>query len=63
MTQNLQCEKVSESRQMEYQINGINFLISAAWAEGGLYVGDSMLRIEKYCGGVRVPPTPQKSEN
>jgi len=48
---------------MEYQINGINFLISAAWAEGGLYVGDSMLRIEKYCGGVRVPPTPQKSEN
>ena len=43
-------------------MNGIYFLISVAWAEGGICVGDSMLKIEKYCVGVRAPPTPQKSE-
>ena len=34
-------------RQMEYQMNEINFLIS----------------LKKSCDGVRAPPTPQKSEN
>ena len=32
---------------MEYRMNGINFLISLAWAEGGIDVGDLMLEIEK----------------
>ena len=41
----------------------INFLISFAWVEGGIDVGDPMLKIEKFCEGVRAPPTPQKSEN
>ena len=40
-----------------------NFLISLAWAEGGIDVGDLMLKIEKCCEGDRAPPTPQKSEN
>ena len=44
---------------MEYQMNVINFLISLAWAEGG--VDDPMPKIGKYCEGVRAPP--QKSEN
>ena len=26
----------TESRQIEYQMNEINFLISLAWAEGGI---------------------------
>ena len=41
----------------------INCLISLAWAEGGIDVGDPMLKIEKCCEGDRAPPTPQKSEN
>ena len=31
--------------------------------EGGIDVGDPMLKIEKCCEGDRAPPTPQKSEN
>ena len=53
----------TESRQMEYQKNGIIFLITLAWAEGGKDVGDPMLMIEKCCEGVRTPPAQQKSEN
>jgi len=34
----------TESRQMEYQMYKIYFLISLAWAEGGIDVGDPMLR-------------------
>ena len=53
----------TESRQMEYQMSEISFLISLAWAEGGLDVGDLMIKKEKCCEGVRDPPTPPKSEN
>ena len=53
----------TDSRQMEYQIHEINFLISLAWVEGGIDVGDPMLKIEKCFEGDRAPPTPQKSEN
>ena len=42
-----------ESRQMEYQMNKINFLIYLAWAEGGTDVGGAMLKIEKCCEGDR----------
>ena len=38
---------------MEYEINEISFLISPVWAEGDIDVGDLMLKIEKYCEGVR----------
>ena len=51
---------------MENQMNEIIFLIPLAWRyppEGGIDVGDPMLKIEKCCGGVRTPPTPEKSEN
>ena len=48
---------------MERRMNEINFLISLAWAKGGRDVGDQMLRIEKFCEGVRAPLTQQKSEN
>ena len=48
---------------MEYQMNEIDFLISPAWAEGGIDVGDPMLEIEKCSEGVRAPSTPQISEN
>ena len=41
----------------------INFLISSAWAKGGIDVGDPMLKIEKCCEGDRAPPTTQKTEN
>ena len=44
---------------MEYQMNEINFLISPAWAKGGIDVGDPTLKIEKCCEGGRAP---QKSE-
>ena len=44
-------------------MNVINFPISLAWEEGGIDLGDPMLKIEKCCEGVRAPPTPQKSEN
>ena len=43
-------------------MNEINFLISLAWAAGGIDVGDPMLKKGKCCEGVRAPPTPQKSE-
>jgi len=43
----------TESRQMEYQMNEISFLIALAWAEGDIDVGDLMLKIEKSCEGVR----------
>ena len=55
----IQCEPL----EMELQMNEISFLISLAWAEGGIDVGDPMLKIEKFCEGVRAPPTSQKSEN
>ena len=45
---------------MEYHMNEINFLISLAWAEGGIDVGDPMAKIEKCCEGLRAPPTSQK---
>ena len=44
-------------------MNGISFLISPAWAEGGRDVGDPMLEIEKCYEGVRAPPPPENSEN
>ena len=53
----------TDTRQMEYQINEINFLISLAWAERGKDVGDPIPKIEKCCEGLRAPPTSQKSEN
>jgi len=53
----------TESRQIECQMSEIGVLISLASAEGGIDVGDPMLKIEKCCEGVRAPPTPQKSEN
>ena len=46
---------------MECRTTEINFLISLAWAKGE--VGDSMLKVEKCCEGVRAPPTPENSEN
>ena len=55
----LQCE----SGFIESPLSEIKFLISLAWAEGSMDVGDSMLKIEKCCEGDRAPPTPQKSEN
>ena len=54
----IQCE----SGFIESPLSAINFLISLAWAEGGMNVGDLMLKIEKCCEGDRAPPTPQKSE-
>ena len=53
----------TDSRQMEYQMNEISFLISLTWAEGGIDVGDPMLEIEKCCEEDPAPPTSQKSEN
>ena len=44
-------------------MNGINFLVSLAWAEGSKDVGDLMLEIEKCCEGVLTPPTREQSEN
>ena len=41
----IQCEPL----EMELQMNQISFLISLAWAEGGIDVGDPMLEIEKCC--------------
>ena len=32
---------------MEYQMKEISFLISIAWVEGGIDVGDPMLKSEK----------------
>ena len=55
----IQCEP----KETELQMNEISFLISLAWAEGDIDVGDSMLKIEQFCEGVRAPPTSQKSEN
>ena len=57
--QDVQCE----SGFIENPLSEIDFLISLAWAEGGIDVGDPMLKIEKCCEGDRSPPTPQKSEN
>ena len=48
---------------MEHQMNGINFLISLAWAEGGIDVGDLMLETEKCYEEVLTPPMREKSEN
>ena len=53
----------TESKYMECRMNEINFLISLAWVEGGRDVGDPMLKTEKWCEGVRAPPTTEKSEN
>ena len=50
----LQCE----SGFIESPLSEINFLISLAWVEGGIDVGDPMLKIEKCCEGDRGPPTP-----
>ena len=55
------CPIQTESGQMQYQMNEINFLFSLAWAKGGIDVGDPMLKIEKCCEGVRALPTPHKS--
>ena len=56
----IQCE----SGLIESPLSEINFLISLAWVEGGIDVGDPMLKIEKCFEGDRGPPTPQgvKSE-
>ena len=51
----IQCE----SGFIESPLSEFNFLISLAWAEGGIEVGDPMLKIEK-CERDRAPPTPQK---
>ena len=48
---------------MEFQSNGINFLIFLAWAEGGIDVSDLMLGIQKCCEGVLTSPKREKSEN
>ena len=48
----------TESRQMVYEMNEISFLISVAWAERDIDVGDLMLKKEKCCEGDRAPPTP-----
>ena len=45
----MQCEPL----EMELQMNEISFLISLAWAEGGIDVGDPMLKIDKCCEGDR----------
>ena len=37
----------TESRQIEYQMNELNFLISPAWAKGGIEVSDPIVLIEK----------------
>ena len=55
----IQCE----SGFIESPLSEINFLISLAWAEGGIDVGDPIRKIEKCSEGGRAPPTPQKSEN
>ena len=55
------CNLQTESRQMEYQMNQINLLISLAWAEGGIDVGDPMLKIEECYKGVPAPSTTPKS--
>ena len=55
----IQCEP----KETELQMNEISFLISLAWAEEGIDVGDPMLKIEKFCEGVRAPPTSQKAEH
>ena len=59
MVYTVQCD----SGFIESPLSEINFLISLAWAKGGIEVGDPMLKIEKCCEGDRAPPTPQKSEN
>ena len=43
----IQCE----SGFIESPLSGIKFLISLAWAEGGIDVGDPMLKIEQCCEG------------
>jgi len=48
-----------ESGIIESPLSEINFLISLAWAEGGIDVGDPMLKIEMCGEGDRA----QKSEN
>ena len=53
----------TKSRNMECRMNEINFMISLAWAEGGRGVGDSMLKEEKCCEGVRALPTPEDSKD
>ena len=55
----LQCE----SGFIESPLSKINFLISLTWVEGGIDVGDPMLKIEKCCERDRAPPTSQKSVN
>ena len=45
----IQCE----SGFIESPLSEINFLISLVWAEGGIDVGDPMLKIEKCCEGDR----------
>ena len=47
----IQCE----SGFIESPLSEINFLISLAWAKGGIDVGDPMLKIEKCCEGDRAP--------
>ena len=47
--QDVQCE----SGFIENPLSEIDFLISLAWAEGGIDVGDPMLKIEKCCEGDR----------
>ena len=42
-----------ESGFIESPLSEINFLISLEWAEGGIDVGDPMLKIEKCCEGDR----------
>ena len=39
----------TEPGQMECQTNEINFLFSLALANGGIDVGDPMLKIENFC--------------
>ena len=51
-----------ESGFIESPLSEINFLISLAWVDGGIDMGDPMLKIEKGCEGDRALPTPQKSE-
>ena len=49
----IQCE----SGFIESPLSEINFLISLAWAEGGIDVGDPIRKIEKCSEGGRAPPT------
>ena len=52
-----------ESGFIESPLSKINFPISLTWVEGGIDVGDTMLKIEKCSEGDHGPPTPQKSQN